>query len=159
MQKIVPFLWYKDNKAEEAANFYVGIIRGAKIKDVVRARKAGPGPEGSVVTVTFTIGDLEIVALNGNPQFDFSMASSLMIHADTQEEIDEYWEKLSAGGQKIQCGWLTDKYGVAWQVAPPILLKMLNDKDPEKAGRVMKAMMQMTKIEIAPLKEAYEGKS
>jgi predicted 3-demethylubiquinone-9 3-methyltransferase (glyoxalase superfamily) len=158
MQKIVPFLWYRDNKAEEAANFYVSIIRGAKISEILRAGKAGPGPGGSVITVSFTIGDLEIVALNGNPQFEFTMANSLLIHGDTQDEIDEYWEKLSAGGQKIQCGWLTDKYGVAWQIAPPILRKMLSDKDPEKAARVMKAMMQMTKIEIETLRKAYEGK-
>jgi predicted 3-demethylubiquinone-9 3-methyltransferase (glyoxalase superfamily) len=97
------------------------------------------------------------VALNDNPQFDFTMAFSLMIHCDTQDEIDEYWEKLSAGGQKIQCGWLTDKYGVAWQITPPLLRTMLGDKDPAKAARVMQAMMQMTKIEIAPLKRAYEG--
>jgi predicted 3-demethylubiquinone-9 3-methyltransferase (glyoxalase superfamily) len=157
MQKIVPFLWYKDDKAEEAANFYVGIIRGAKITEIMRSGQAGPGPVGSVITVSFTIGDMEIVALNGNPQFDFTMASSLMVHCDTQDEIDECWEKLSAGGQKIQCGWLTDKYGVAWQIAPQILRKMLSDRDPQKAARVMKAMMQMTKIEIAPLKKAYEG--
>jgi predicted 3-demethylubiquinone-9 3-methyltransferase (glyoxalase superfamily) len=157
MQKIVPFLWYKDNKAEEAANFYVSIIRDSKITGIMRSRSAGPGPEGSAITVSFTIGDLEIVALNGNPQFDFTMASSLMIHCETQEEIDECWEKLSAGGQRIQCGWLTDKYGVAWQIAPRMLRKMLSDKDPAKAGRVMKAMMQMTKIEIAPLQKAYEG--
>jgi predicted 3-demethylubiquinone-9 3-methyltransferase (glyoxalase superfamily) len=157
MQKIVPFLWYKDNKAEEAANYYVSIIRGSKITDILRAGKAGPGPAGSAITVSFTIGDQEIVALNGNPQFDFTMAVSLMINCDTQGEIDEYWEKLSAGGQKIQCGWLTDKYGVAWQIAPPLLRTMLGDKDPAKAARVMQAMMQMTKIEIAPLKRAYEG--
>lgn len=157
MQKIVPFLWYKEDKAEEAANYYVSIIRGAKITEILRAGTAGPGPAGSVITVSFTVGDLEIVALNGNPQFDFSMANSLMIQCDTQEEIDAYWEKLSAGGQKIQCGWLTDKYGVSWQIAPPILRKMLADKDPAKAARVMQAMMQMTKIEIAPLKKAYEG--
>jgi predicted 3-demethylubiquinone-9 3-methyltransferase (glyoxalase superfamily) len=157
MQKIVPFLWYKDDKAEEAANYYVSIIRGAKITEILRAGKAGPGPVGSAITVSFTIGEMEIVALNGNPQFDFTMAVSLMINCDTQDEIDEYWEKLSAGGQKIQCGWLTDKYGVSWQIAPPLLRKMLSDKDPEKAARVMQAMMQMTKIEIAPLKKAYEG--
>ena len=157
MQKIVPFLWYKDNKAEEAANFYVNIIPDAKITEIMRAGQAGPGPAGSVITVSFTIGDMEIVALNGNPQFDFTMASSLMVHCDTQDEIDDCWEKLSAGGQKIQCGWLTDKYGVAWQIAPQILRKMLSDRDPQKAARVMKAMMQMTKIEIAPLKKAYEG--
>lgn len=157
MQKIIPFLWYKDDKAEEAANFYVRIIRDSKITEVMRAGQAGPGPVGSVITVSFTIGGQEIVALNGNPQFDFTMANSLMIACDTQDEIDEYWEKLSAGGQKIQCGWLTDKYGVAWQVAPPVLRKMLGDKDPAKAARVMKAMMQMTRIEIAPLQKAYEG--
>jgi predicted 3-demethylubiquinone-9 3-methyltransferase (glyoxalase superfamily) len=157
MQKITPFLWYKDNKAEEAANFYVSIIRGSKIREVLRAGSGGPGPAGSVITVSFTIGDLEIVALNGNPQFDFSMASSLLVNCDTQDEIDEYWEKLSAGGQKIQCGWLTDKYGVAWQIAPPVLREMLSDKDPAKAARVMQAMMKMTKIEIAPLKKAYQG--
>jgi predicted 3-demethylubiquinone-9 3-methyltransferase (glyoxalase superfamily) len=123
----------------------------------MRAAKAGPGPAGSAITVSFTIGGLEIVALNGNPQFDFTMANSLLIHCDTQDEIDEYWEKLSAGGQKIQCGWLTDRYGVAWQIAPPVLRKMLSDKDPEKAARVMQAMMKMTKIEIAPLEKAYKG--
>lgn len=157
MQKIIPFLWYKDNKAEEAANYYVSIIRGSKITDILRAGQAGPGPAGSVVTVSFTIGDQEVVALNGNPQFDFTLAVSLLINCETQEEIDEYWEKLSAGGEKIQCGWLRDRYGVAWQIAPPLLRKMLSDKDPEKAARVMKAMMQMTKIEIAALKKAYEG--
>ena len=157
MQKIVPFLWYKDNKAEEAANFYVGIIRDSKITGVMRAGSSGPGPAGSAITVSFTVGGLEIVALNGNPQFDFTMANSLMIHCDTQEEIDECWEKLSEGGEKIQCGWLTDKYGVAWQIAPQILREMLSDKDPAKAGRVMKAMMQMKKIEIAPLEKAYKG--
>lgn len=157
MQKIVPFLWYKDNKAEEAANLYVSIIRDSKITGVMRAGPSGPGPAGSAITVSFTIGGLEIVALNGNPQFDFTMANSLLIHCNTQDEIDECWEKLSAGGQKIQCGWLTDKYGVAWQIAPAILREMLGDKDPAKAGRVMKAMMQMKKIEIEPLKKAYEG--
>jgi predicted 3-demethylubiquinone-9 3-methyltransferase (glyoxalase superfamily) len=157
MQKVITFLWFKDDLAEEAANFYVSVIKGAKITKIMRAGKAGPGPEGSVVTVEFEIGGQTFVALNGNPAFDFTMAISLMINCDTQEEIDEYWEKLSAGGQKVQCGWLTDKYGVSWQIVTPLLLEMLQDKDAEKAQRVMQAMMQMTKIEIAPLKKAYEG--
>jgi predicted 3-demethylubiquinone-9 3-methyltransferase (glyoxalase superfamily) len=157
MQKVITFLWFKDDLAEEAANFYVSVIKGAKITKIMRAGKAGPGPEGSVVTVEFEIGGQTFVALNGNPSFDFTMAMSLMINCDTQEEIDEYWEKLSAGGKKVQCGWLEDKYGVSWQIVTPLLLEMLQDKDAEKAQRVMQAMMQMTKIEIAPLKKAYEG--
>ena len=157
MQKVITFLWFKDDLAEEAANFYVSVIKGAKITKIMRAGKAGPGPEGSVVTVEFEIGGQTFVALNGNPSFDFTMAISLLINCDTQEEIDEYWEKLSAGGKKVQCGWLEDKYGVSWQIVTPLLLEMLQDKDAEKAQRVMQAMMQMTKIEIAPLKKAYEG--
>ena len=157
MQKVITFLWFKDDLAEEAANFYVSVIKGAKITKIMRAGKAGPGPEGSVVTVEFEIGGQTFVALNGNPSFDFTMAMSLMINCDTQEEIDEYWEKLSAGGKKVQCGWLEDKYGVSWQIVTPLLLEMLQDKDAVKAQRVMQAMMQMTKIEIAPLKKAYEG--
>ena len=157
MQKIIPFLWYKDMLAEEAVNFYVSVIKGSRITEIMRAGKSGPGPEGSVVTVEFEIGGQVFVALNGNPEFEFTMAMSLMINCDTQEEIDEYWEKLSAGGQKVQCGWLTDKYGVSWQIVTPLLLEMLNDKDAAKSERVMKAMMQMTKIEIAPLKKAYKG--
>ena len=157
MQKVITFLWFKDDLAEEAANFYVSVIKGARITKIMRSGKAGPGPEGSVVTVEFEIGGQTFVALNGNPSFDFTMAMSLMINCDTQEEIDEYWEKLSAGGKKVQCGWLEDKYGVSWQIVTPLLLEMLQDKDAEKAQRVMQAMMQMTKIEIAPLKKAYEG--
>jgi predicted 3-demethylubiquinone-9 3-methyltransferase (glyoxalase superfamily) len=157
MQKVITFLWYKDMLAEEAANFYVSVIKGARITKTMRAGKGGPGPEGSVVTVEFEIGGQTFVALNGNPSFDFTMAMSLMINCDTQEEIDEYWEKLSAGGKKVQCGWLEDKYGVSWQIVTPLLLEMLNDKDAAKSERVMRAMMQMTKIEIAPLKKAYEA--
>jgi predicted 3-demethylubiquinone-9 3-methyltransferase (glyoxalase superfamily) len=157
MQKVITFLWFKDDRAEEAANFYVSVIKGARITEIMRSGKAGPGPVGSVVTVEFEIGGQTFVALNGNPEFEFTMAMSLMINCDTQEEIDTYWEKLSAGGQKVQCGWLTDKYGVSWQIVTPLLREMLNDKDPAKSERVMRAMMQMTKIEIAPLKKAYQG--
>ena len=157
MQKVITFLWFKDDRAEEAANFYVSVIKGARITKIMRSGKAGPGPEGSVVTVEFEIGGQTFVALNGNPSFDFTMAISLLINCDTQEEIDEYWEKLSAGGQKVQCGWLTDKFGVSWQIVTPILREMLNDKDPAKSERVMRAMMAMTKIEIAGIRKAYEG--
>ena len=157
MQKVITFLWFKDDRAEEAANFYVSVIKGARITKIMRSGKAGPGPEGSVVTVEFEIGGQTFVALNGNPSFDFTMAISLLINCDTQEEIDEYWEKLSAGGQKVQCGWLTDKFGVSWQIATPLLLEMLQDKDAVKAQRVMEAMMKMTKIEIDGIKKAYAG--
>jgi predicted 3-demethylubiquinone-9 3-methyltransferase (glyoxalase superfamily) len=157
MQKVITFLWFKDDRAEEAANFYVSVIRNASITGVTRYGKAGPGPEGDVMTVSFEVDGQEFVALNGNPSFDFTMAISLMINCDTQEEIDEYWEKLSAGGQKVQCGWLTDKFGVSWQIVTPVLLEMLQDKDAVKAQRVMKAMMQMTKIEIDVIRKAYAG--
>ena len=157
MQKIIPFLWYKDTLAEEAVNFYVSVIKGARITKIMRVGKAGPGPVGSVLTVEFEIGGQTFVALNGNPSFEFTMAMSLMINCDTQEEIDTYWEKLSAGGEKSQCGWLKDKYGVYWQIVTPLLLEMINDKDVAKSERVMRAMMQMTKIEIAPLKKAFDA--
>ena len=157
MQKVITFLWFKDDHAEEAANFYVSVIKGARITEIMRSGKAGPGPVGSVVTVEFEIGGQTFVALNGNPEFEFTMAMSLMINCDTQAEIDEYWEKLSAGGQKVQCGWLTDKFGVSWQIVTPILREMLNDKDPAKSERVMRAMMAMTKIEIDVIKKAYAG--
>ena len=157
MQKVITFLWFKDDRAEEAVNFYVSVIKGARITEIMRSGKAGPGPAGSVVTVEFEIGGQTFVALNGNPEFEFTMAMSLMINCDTQEEIDTYWEKLSAGGQKVQCGWLTDKYGVSWQIVTPILREMLNDKDPAKSERVMRAMMAMTKIEIDVIKKAYAG--
>jgi predicted 3-demethylubiquinone-9 3-methyltransferase (glyoxalase superfamily) len=157
MQKVITFLWFKDDRAEEAVNFYVSVIKGARITEIMRAGKAGPGPVGSVITVEFEIGGQTFVALNGNPEFEFTMAMSLMINCDTQEEIDTYWEKLSAGGQKVQCGWLTDKFGVSWQIVTPLLREMLNDKDPAKSERVMRAMMAMTKIEIAGIRKAYEG--
>ncbi len=154
MQKITPFLWF-DGKAEEAMNFYVAIFKNSKILSVTRYREAGPGPMGTVMAVTFQLDGQEFFALNGGPQFTFSPAISFLVTRETQPEIDELWEKLSEGGEKQSCGWLKDKYGLSWQVVPSILGKMLQDQDAEKSSRVMKAMLQMDKIDIAGLKQAY----
>src|SRR6266700_587459 len=154
MQKITPFLWF-DGKAEEAMNFYVAIFKNSKILSVTRYREAGPGPMGTVMAVTFQLDGQEFFALNGGPQFTFSPAISFLVTRETQPEIDELWEKLSDGGEKQSCGWLKDKYGLSWQVVPSILGKMLQDQDAEKSSRVMKAMLQMDKIDIAGLKQAY----
>jgi predicted 3-demethylubiquinone-9 3-methyltransferase (glyoxalase superfamily) len=154
MQKITPFLWFND-KAEEAANFYVAIFKDAKILKVVRHGDSGPGPKGSVMIVTFEMHGQQFIALNGGPQFTLTPAISFVINCETQDEIDHYWDKLSAGGSIQQCGWLTDKYGLSWQVVPTILGELAGDSDPAKAGRVMQAMMQMIKIDIAGLKRAY----
>jgi len=155
MPKITPFLWF-DNNAEEAMNFYTSIFKNSKIGSVSRYGDAGPGPKGTVMAGTFYLDGQEFNALNGGPHFKFTEAISLYVHCNTQEEIDEYWEKLSAGGQKSQCGWLKDKFGLSWQITPEILSKLLSDKDAAKSQRVMKAMLQMTKIDIAKLKQAYE---
>lgn len=155
-QKITTFLWY-DNQAEEAVNFYVSVFKNSKIGDIARYGDTGPGPKGSVMTVEFQLAGQQFTALNGGPHFKFTEAISLVVNCDTQEEVDEYWEKLSEGGQKVQCGWLKDKYGLSWQIVPRILTELLKDKDPEKANRVMQAVMQMTKLDIAKLKAAYEG--
>ncbi len=157
MQKIIPFLWY-DKEAEEAANFYVSVFKDSKILSVTRYGEAGPGPKGTVMSVTFRLEGQDFSALNGGPIYKFTPAISLFVNCTTQAEIDELWEKLSAGGQKGQCGWLTDKYGVSWQVVPTILGEMLNDKDPAKAERVVRAMLQMTKLDLGKLKQAYESK-
>jgi len=157
MQKIVTFLWF-DNQAEEAANFYVSIFKNSKIINTVRYSDAGPGPKGSVMTVTFELAGQQFMALNGGPHFHFSEAISLLINCETQQEVDNLWEKLSAGGKKDHCGWLKDKYGLSWQVIPTTLGKMLQDKDPKKSQRVMQAMLQMDKIDIASLQQAYDGK-
>src|SRR5215510_10968491 len=157
MQKISPFLWYNDN-AEEAVNFYVSIFKNAKILAVARYGDSGPGPKGSVMTINFQIEGQEFIALNGGPHFMFNEAISFSVDCEAQEEIDELWEKLSEGGQKSQCGWLKDKFGLSWQVNPGILGEMLSDKDPEKSKRVMEAMLQMDKIDIKALKQAYAGK-
>jgi predicted 3-demethylubiquinone-9 3-methyltransferase (glyoxalase superfamily) len=155
-QKITPFLWF-ENQAEEAANFYTSIFKNSNVGNISRYGEAGPGPKGSAMTVDFQIEGQEFIALNGGPHFKFNEAISFVVNCQTQQEVDEFWEKLSDGGQKSQCGWLKDKYGLSWQIVPTILTKLMLDKDPEKAGRVMKAMLQMTKIDIAKLQQAYAG--
>jgi predicted 3-demethylubiquinone-9 3-methyltransferase (glyoxalase superfamily) len=154
MQEITPFLWY-DGKAEEAANFYVSIFGNSKILKITRYGEAGPGPKGSVMTVEFALDGQEFIALNGGPHFKFSEAISFSVDCKTQEEVDEFWEKLSAGGEQGPCGWLKDKYGLSWQINPRVLGEMLGDPDPAKSKRVMEAMLQMKKIDIKGLKEAY----
>lgn len=155
MQKIVTFLWFNDN-AEEAMNFYVSIFKNSKVVRVTRYGDAGPGPKGKVMTATFQLAGQEFYALNGGPQFKFTEAISLFVNCETQQEVDELWEKLSAGGEKSQCGWLKDKYGLSWQIVPTILGKLLGDKDAKKANRVMQAMLQMKKIDIKGLQQAYD---
>ena len=154
MQKITPFLWF-DGKAEEAMRFYVSIFKNSKVGSITRYGDAGPGPKGTVMVVTFQLDGQEFIALNGGPQFTFSPAISLVVNCETQEEVDAFWEKLSEGGEKLQCGWLKDKYGLSWQIVPTVLGEMMQDKDAEKSQRVMKAMLQMNKIDIARLKQAY----
>jgi predicted 3-demethylubiquinone-9 3-methyltransferase (glyoxalase superfamily) len=156
MQKITPFLWF-DGNAEEAANFYVSIFKNSKIDHVSRYGDAGPGPKGSVMIVTFQLEGQSFTALNGGPQFKFTPAISLFVNCEDQAEVDHLWEKLSTGGTTQQCGWLTDKYGVTWQIIPRALMELMQDKDPVKSQRVFKAMMQMIKIDIAGLKRAYRG--
>ena len=155
MQKITPFLWF-DNQAEEAMNFYVSIFKNSKIVKVTCYGEAGPGAKGTVMSATFQLEGQTFYALNGGPLFSFTPAISLFVNCETQQEVDELWEKLSAGGKKERCGWLKDKYGLSWQIIPTALGEMLADKDPQKAGRVMRAMMQMGKIEIEGLRRAYE---
>ena len=155
MQKITPFLWFND-KAEEAMNFYVSIFKNSKVGTVTRYGDAGPGPKGSVMSATFQLEGQDFYALNGGPQFTFTPAISFFVNSETQQEVDELWDKLSEGGRKDRCGWLQDKYGLSWQIIPTILSTMLRDKDPAKANRVMQAMLQMSKIDIARLKQAYD---
>lgn len=157
MQKITPFLWF-DNQAEEAMNFYTSIFKNSKIVSVSRYGEAGPGPKGTVMSATFQLDGQEFMALNGGPQFKFTEAISFFVNCKTQEEVDELWEKLSEGGEKSQCGWLKDKFGLSWQIIPTALGQMLGDKDPTKANRVMQAMLKMQKIDIQGLKRAYDGK-
>jgi predicted 3-demethylubiquinone-9 3-methyltransferase (glyoxalase superfamily) len=154
MKKITPFLWF-DGKAEEAMNFYVSLFKNSKVVSITRYGEAGPGPKGTVMTAAFQLNGQEFTALNGGPQFTFSPAISFVVNCETQQEVDELWEKLSKGGEKQVCGWLKDKYGLSWQVVPTVLVEMLQDKDPEKADRVMKAMLQMGKIDIKTLQQAY----
>ena len=161
MQRITPFLWF-DHQAEEAANFYVSIFKKSKVRSMARydeeGAKAAGRPKGSVMTVAFELDGQEFTALNGGPLFKFTEAMSLVVNCETQEEVDHFWERLSAGGQEVQCGWLKDKFGVSWQVVPTALVEMLQDKDPQKAKRVMAAMLKMKKISIEPLRQAYEGR-
>ncbi len=155
MQKITPFLWF-DGKAEEAMNFYTSIFKNSKIKSVTRYGEAGPGPKGTVMTGTFQLEGQDFMALNGGPHFTFSPAISFFVNCQTQQEVDELWEKLSEGGEKGRCGWLKDKYGLSWQIVPSALGEMLQDENAEKAKRVMKAMLQMDKLDIKTLRQAYE---
>ena len=157
MQKITPFLWF-DNQAEAAANFYVSLFKNSKIVNIARYGEAGPGPKGSVMTVVFQLDGQEFIGLNGGPRFKFTDAMSLVINCKTQEEVDHFWEKLSAGGEKSRCGWLKDKYGLSWQVVPTVLDEMLLDKDAKKAQSVMQAMLKMDKIDIKTLKQAFDGR-
>ena len=156
MPKITPFLWF-DNQAEEAMNFYVSIFKNSKVGAVTRYGDAGPGPKGSVMSATFQLEGQEFFALNGGPQYKFTPAISLFVNCETQEEVDELWEKLSAGGRKDRCGWLQDKYGLSWQIIPKALTELIRDKDPARGNRVMQAMLRMDKIDIAKLKQAYDG--
>jgi predicted 3-demethylubiquinone-9 3-methyltransferase (glyoxalase superfamily) len=160
-QKITPFLWF-DDKAEEAAEFYTSIFKNSKIGNITRydEEAAGPTgrPAGSVMTVDFQLAGKEFVALNGGPMFKFTEAISFVVNCENQEEVDYFWSKLSAGGEESRCGWLKDKFGLSWQVVPTVLTEMLTDKDTAKAKRVMHAMLQMDKIDIAVLKKAYDQK-
>jgi predicted 3-demethylubiquinone-9 3-methyltransferase (glyoxalase superfamily) len=159
MQKITPFLWF-DGNAEEAANFYISIFKNSKMGKISRYGDAGPGPKGSVMSVTFQIEGQEFFALNGGPQFKFTPAISFFINCETQQEVDDLWEKLSAAGRTDRCGWLQDKFGVSWQIIPTVLGQLLGDKDPQRAKRAMQAMLQMTKIDIKKLQQAAaEAKS
>ena len=154
MQKITPFLWF-DGKAEEAMNFYVSIFKNSKILSVTRYGEAGPGPKGTVMTAKFALNGQEFIALNGGPQFIFAEAISFVVNCETQQEVDELWEKLSKGGNKSRCGWLKDQYGLSWQVVPTALVELLQDRDAKKSTRVMQAMLQMDKIDIETLRHAY----
>ncbi len=156
MQKITPFLWF-DNQAEEAVNFYVSVFKNSKVGTITRYGDSGPGPKGSVMTIAFELDGQNFTALNGGPHFKFTEAISLVVNCADQEEVDYFWEKLTAdGGQEVQCGWLKDKYGLSWQVVPKILPELLQSGDPKKSERVMKALMQMKKLDVAKLKEAAE---
>jgi predicted 3-demethylubiquinone-9 3-methyltransferase (glyoxalase superfamily) len=153
MQKITPFLWF-DGKAEEAMNFYVSIFNNSKVLNVSRYGDAGPGPKGSVMSATFQLDGQEFMALNAGPMFKFTEAISFFVSCKTQAEVDELWDKLSAGGAESRCGWLKDKYGLSWQIIPSILGELLQNKDPVKSKKAMEAMMQMGKIDIKRLQQA-----
>jgi len=156
VRPISPFLWF-DTQAEDAAKHYVSIFSNSKILKVSRYGDAGPGPKGSVLTVTFELDGQRFTALNGGPRFKFTEAISFVIDCKTQEEVDHFWSKLSAGGEESQCGWLKDKFGLSWQVIPTVLGELITDPDPAKSKRAMEAMLKMKKIDIAALRNAHDG--
>jgi predicted 3-demethylubiquinone-9 3-methyltransferase (glyoxalase superfamily) len=160
MKSITPFLWF-DKDAEEAMNFYTSIFPNSKIKNVQRYGKEGEAvsgmPEGSIMTATFELNGQEFTAINGGPIYKFTEAVSFLVECDSQEEVDHFWNALTAGGEEVQCGWLKDKFGLSWQIIPSLLGKLMSDPDPVKSGRVMQAMLQMKKIDCAKLQAAYEG--
>ena len=157
MPKITTFLTF-DNKAEEAANFYISLFKNSKIVSSSRYGDAGPGPKGSLMSATISLDGQELMLLNGGPSFTFTPGFSLFVSCESQAEVDEYWDKLLAnGGKPVQCGWITDKFGVSWQIIPSVLGKLLGDKDPKKAGRVMQAMLKMVKLDVEGLRKAAEG--
>ncbi len=156
MQKITPFLWF-DGDAEEAARFYTSVFEESKIVTVTHYGEAGPRPNGSVMTMVFQICGQEFIALNGGPQYKFTPAVSFVVSCQTQAEIDRYWDKLVEGGRPVQCGWLTDKYGLSWQIVPASISEMMQDKDAQRSRRVMQAVMTMIKLDLAELQRAYDG--
>lgn len=158
MQKITPYLWF-DGQAEDAANYYASVFKNSRVVDVKRYGEAGPLPEGTVMTVTFEIEGQEFVGLNGGPGFKFNESISFHVSCQSQEEVDDLWDRLGEGGEHGPCGWLNDKFGVSWQIVPTALGELLDDPDPGKSARVMKAMLRMRKIEIQGLRDAYEGRA
>jgi predicted 3-demethylubiquinone-9 3-methyltransferase (glyoxalase superfamily) len=156
MQRITPFLWF-DTQAETAAKFYTSIFRKSKLGRITRYGDGAPMPKGTVMTAPFKIEGMDFVALNGGPHYKITPAVSFVVNCATQKEVDYYWDRLVAGGEPVQCGWLTDKFGVSWQIVPTALIKMLGDKDPHKASRVMKAMLKMVKLDLPLLQRAYRG--
>jgi len=155
MQKITPFLWF-DGNVEEAVNFYISIFKNSKVVSMSRYGEEGPGPKGAVMVARFNLEGQEFLALNGGPEYTFTPAVSFLVDCQTQQEVDHYWERLSEGGEEVQCGWLKDKFGLSWQVVPSVLGDMLQDEDDKKSESVMKAMLQMRKLNIAKLKQAYD---
>ena len=155
MPKITPFLWF-DKEAEKAAKFYTSVFKNSKIHRIERYPEGSPAPAGTVMTVNFELDGLAFTALNGGPLFKFNEAVSFVVNCDTQEEVDDFWTKLSQGGTEVQCGWLKDKFGLSWQIVPTVLLEMLQDKDAERSKRVMQAMLRMKKIDIKSLRQAYD---
>ena len=157
MQKIVTYLWF-DHQAEEAAELYTSLFDNSRIVNVTRYGDAGPGPKGTAMMVVFELAGQEFLALNGGPQYKFTEAVSLFVNCETQAEVDELWEKLTEGGEEQPCGWLKDRFGLSWQIIPTALTRLMSDPNPEKAGRVVQAMLQMSKIDVSGLEKAYAGR-